>query len=177
MTKALHLILIGLPLMAQTAVPAKTTHKVAHPQLGQLKFAPSKAMEINRPVPVAMVNVSELKPSQFQPGTASFGPKLIETAPAGRTLYRWSVASVLAVNAADAASSWRQQEANPFVAGSGTQFGGTSIAIKSGFVATSLILQHVALRHRPDLYKRLAWINFATTGAFGGVVAHNMSIR
>src|SRR5258706_15785132 len=95
----------------------------------------------------------------------------------GRTLYRWSIAAVLSANAADVASSWRNQEANPFLSGSGGQFGATSIAIKSGFVATSLLIQHVALRHRPDLYKKLAWLNFGTAGVFGGVAKYNMGVR
>jgi hypothetical protein len=97
--------------------------------------------------------------------------------PPGRTLYRWSIAAALAANAADVASSWSQQEANPVVAGGGSQFGVTSVAIKSGFVATSLVIQHIALRHRPDLYKKLAWLNFGTAGVLGGVAGHNMGVR
>jgi hypothetical protein len=95
----------------------------------------------------------------------------------GRALYRWSIATVVAANAADAASSWRRQESNPFVAGGGTQFGSTSIAIKSGFVATSLLIQHVTLRHRPDLYKKMAWMNFITSGILGGVAQSNMGVH
>ena len=63
------------------------------------------------------------------------------------------------------------------VAGGGSQFGVTSVAIKSGFVATSLVIQHIALRHRPDLYKKLAWLNFGTAGVLGGVAGHNMRVR
>ena len=96
---------------------------------------------------------------------------------AGRNLYRWSVAAVVAANAADIASSWRGQEANPVVAGGGSQFGMRSVAIKSGFVATSLLVQNVVLRHRPDLHKRMAWLNFATAGVLGGVARHNYSVR
>lgn len=95
----------------------------------------------------------------------------------GRTLYHWSIATVLAANAADVASSWSQQEANPLLAGGGARFGATSVAIKTGFVATSLVIQHVALRHRPDLYKKLAWLNFATSGVLGGVAKYNMGVR
>jgi hypothetical protein len=95
----------------------------------------------------------------------------------GRTLYRWSLATVLAANVADAASSWSQLEANPVVSGGGAQFGATSVAIKTGFVATSLLVQHIALRHRPDLYKKLAWMNFGTAGVLGGVAKYNMGVR
>jgi hypothetical protein len=93
------------------------------------------------------------------------------------SLYRWSVAAVLAANAGDVATSWRNREANPLIAGPSTQFGLTSVAIKSGLVGTSLLIQHVMLRHRPELAKRLAWMNFVTSGALGGVAAHNASLR
>ncbi len=63
------------------------------------------------------------------------------------------------------------------VAGPGTQFGFASVAIKSGVVATSLLIQHVALRHRPDLYKKLAWMNFVTAGVLGGVASRNVGVR
>ena len=56
-------------------------------------------------------------------------------------------------------------------------FGATSVAIKSGLVATSLLIQHVALRHRPDLYKKLAWMNFATSGVLVGVAKYNMGVK
>ena len=97
--------------------------------------------------------------------------------PSGRNLYRWSIAAAIAANVADAASSWSQQEANPLVAGGRAQFGASSVAIKSGFVATSLVIQHIALRHRPDLYKKLAWLNFGTAGVLGGVARYNMGVR
>ena len=94
-----------------------------------------------------------------------------------RTLYRWSVATVLAANAADVASSWSSREANPLVAGPTNQFGATSMAIKSGFVGASLLMQHFVLRHRPEAAKRLAWMNFISSGVLGGIAAHNMSLR
>ena len=97
--------------------------------------------------------------------------------PAGRDLYRWSIAAAIGANIADVASSWHQTEANPVLGGKSSQFGVTSVAIKSGFVGTSLLIQHVALRHRPDLYKKMAWLNFATSGALGAVAAHNMSMQ
>jgi len=96
---------------------------------------------------------------------------------AGRAFYRWSVVAVVAANAADAVSSWNTQEANPFVAGPGTQFGVASLAIKSGFVVTSLLIQRVALRHRPDWRKRMAWMNVITAGVLGQVARHNLSVR
>jgi hypothetical protein len=133
---------------------------VVLPALGQNSLLSSKP-----------VNIGEM--TGFEARTRD----LNRTAPPGRTLYRWSLATVLAANVADAASSWSQQEANPLVSGGGTQFGTTSMAIKTGFVATSLLIQHIALRHRPDLYKKLAWMNFGTAGVLGGAAKYNMGVR
>jgi len=102
---------------------------------------------------------------------------LDQTSSSNRTLYRWSVATVLTANAADVASSWKNREANPFVAGPTTQFGVTSVAIKSGFVGASLLMQHFVLRHKPEMAKQLAWMNFVTSGVLGGVAVHNASLR
>ena len=136
------------------------------PALGQNSLLSSKPMTIaDMTAPTGITG--------FEAGKRD----LNRTVPPGRTLYRWSIATVLAANVADVASSWSQQEANPLVAGGGAQFGTTSVAIKTGFVATSLLIQHIALRHRPDLYKKLAWMNFGTAGVLGGVAKYNMGVR
>jgi len=85
--------------------------------------------------------------------------------------------SVLAANAVDVHSSWQMQEANPLVAGGSSHFNGTSVAIKAGLVGTSLLMQHVILRHRPDMYRKLTWLNFVSAGALGGVAAYNSRLR
>ena len=135
----------------------------------------------------AMAQVSNLVPSP----AASLGGMVTPAAPSGletglrqatresvpgQTLYRWSIATVLIANTVDAASSWNQ-EASPVLGASGAQFGVTSIAIKSGFPEASLPIQHIALRHRPDLYKKLAWINFGTADVLGGVAEYNLGVR
>jgi hypothetical protein len=102
---------------------------------------------------------------------------LDQNRPEGRALYGWSVATLLAANTVDMASSWKKHEANPLVASSTPQFGMASVAIKSGFVGASLLMQHFTLRHRPELYKRMAWMNFIASGALGGVAAHNNALR
>jgi hypothetical protein len=91
-------------------------------------------------------------------------------------MYGWSVAALVAANVADVASSWSQTEANP-VLGRTAQFGIGSMAIKSGLVGTTLAIEYLALRHRPDFRKRLAWLNFGASGALGAVAAHNISLR
>ena len=99
------------------------------------------------------------------------------TVPPDRTFYRWSVAILAASGAADVASSWRRPEANPVVAGPGSTFGAGSVAIKLGLVGSSFLLERLVLRHRPDLYRRVAWLNFGIAGAQGAVVRHNISLR
>ena len=99
------------------------------------------------------------------------------TVPSGRAFYRWSVAVLAASSTADAASSWRRPEANPVLAGSGSTFGAGSVAVKLGLVGSSFLLERLVLRHRPDLYRRVAWLNFGIAGALGAVVRHNISVR
>jgi hypothetical protein len=107
-------------------------------------------------------------------------PRTVEphdTAARGRRLYLWSVATLTASGAADAASSWRRPEANALLAGPGSTFGGGSVAIKLGLVGSSILLERLVLRHRPDLYRRVAWLNFGIAGAQGAVVRHNLCLR
>ncbi len=157
--------LLSFPVLAQVSQtsPATPLNQVA---------------AVTTPVASPFVNPSVATPAVSTPAASQIGLKdpSRQERP-GLNLYRWSVASVLAANAADVATSWSSSEANPVVAGGGGQFGATSIAIKSGLVGTSLLIQHFTLRHRPDLYRRMAWMNFITTGVLGGVAAHNASLR
>ena len=124
-------------------------------------------------------------PLQLADATIAVGPPpsqawmrdLDQNRSPGRAVYGWSVAALLAANTVDMASSWKKHEANPFVAGSAPRFGVASVAIKSGFVGAGLLMQHFTLRHHPELYKRMAWMNFIASGALGGVAAHNSSLR
>lgn len=133
--------------------------------------------QANSILPSKPVNIGEMTAPPAISGSEAATINLEKAGPPGRTLYRWSIAAALAANVADIASSWSLQEGNPVVAGGGSQFGVTSVAIKSGFVATSLVIQHIALRHRPDLYKKLAWLNFGTAGVLGGVAHYNSGLR
>jgi len=149
--KTLLLVLLSLPLMAQ----------------GDLNQA-------------ILANASQAEALNLAPARIRLLPqagKLPTAENSGRALYRWSVVSVLAANAADIHSSWQMDEANPFVAGGSKHFNGTSIAIKTGLVGTSLLLQHVVLRHRPDLYKKLGWLNFVTAGGLAGVAKYNSGLK
>ena len=84
---------------------------------------------------------------------------------------------MIGANAADIATSWNAQEGNPALRVGQGQFGTASVALKSGFVAGSLLIQHVVLRHRPDLQRRMAWLNFAASGGLGAVAVHNSRIN
>ena len=97
--------------------------------------------------------------------------------PTGRTFYLWSVAMLAASGAADVASSWHRPEANPVMAGPGSTFGTGSLAIKLGLVGSSILLERLVLRHRPDLYRRVAWMNFGIAGAQAAVARHNIGLR
>src|ERR1043166_755891 len=130
------------------------------------------AAQINQVLPPPSTKIADLAAAAAPSRTQAFMREPLE-----RTLYRWSVATVVAVNAADVLTSWSRTEANPVIARPGAQFGVSSVALKSGFVGASLLLQHVALRHHPGWHKRLAWMNFVTSGVLGGVAAHNARVR
>jgi len=95
----------------------------------------------------------------------------------GQTMYRWSLGAVAAGNAADTFSSWHRPEANPLLAGPGSEFDGRSVLLKSALVGASFLIEHWALRQNPHLYRTFAWLNFTIAGVLGGVVAHNISLR
>jgi len=133
--------------------------------------------QVNSGIPVPSTKIAGFVASAAPSRPEAWRKDLTTEERPGRTVYYWSVATVVAASAADAASSWSGREANPVLAGPAAQFGVGSVALKSGLVGAPLLLQHVALHHNPGLYKRLAWMNFATSGILGGVTAHNMSVR
>jgi hypothetical protein len=63
------------------------------------------------------------------------------------------------------------------MAGPGSTFGTGSLAIKLGLVGSSILLERLVLRHRPDLYRRVAWMNFGIAGAQAAVARHNIGLR
>ena len=141
-------------------------------------FGISLGAQVNLTPPAPLLSADAVLPAA--PSAAiehSLRPrKPNRTIPPGRTFYRWSAAILAASGVADVASSWRRPEANPVMAGSGSTFGGQSVAIKLGLVGTSFLLERVVLRHRPDLYRRIAWLNLGIAGAQGAIVAHNVSL-
>ena len=149
--RLLTILLFGFSLAAQVNSTASASFFTAD---GPLPVAPNPAIELS---------LRTVEPHR--------------TVPPGRTFYRWSVAILAASGAADVASSWRRPEANPVVAGPGSTFGAGSAAIKLGLVGSSFLLERLVLRHRPDLYRHVAWLNLGTAGVQGAVVRHNINLQ
>ena len=93
----------------------------------------------------------------------------------GHKLYRWSVAALVAGNAADVAGSWGRRELNPAL-GRGN-FGAQQIAIKSGVVAGALVIQHFVVKYKPETERAIVVGNFVAAGVFGGVAVQSWSAR
>lgn len=89
-------------------------------------------------------------------------------------IWKWSVASLIAANSLDAASSYGLREGNPLL---GTRFNGTSLAIKSGLTAGQIVAQYFVLKRHPEKRRLAAIVNFAVAGGLGVVAAHNFGIR
>ena len=110
----------------------------------------------------------------------SFG-LLVQAASAGekpshwRTVWRISEGLLAGANAADAASSWGKDEANPLLR-TGTHFGFGSLAIKLGVIGGGLTAQHFIVRKNPNQVRLYSIANLATAGALSAVAVHNMSI-
>ncbi len=90
-------------------------------------------------------------------------------------VYRVSQLLLAGGNAADVASSWGKNEANPLVR-TGQRFSYGSLAIKMGTLAGSLAVQHLVVRHHPAAVPFLASGNLAASAMLGVVAAHNMHI-
>lgn len=93
-------------------------------------------------------------------------------------LYHASVAAFVAGNVADIHSSLGGYETNPLARSSDGQFSpAKGIALKSGIVAGTLILQRVLIRRYPTSQKGLAIVNFGCAGAMGVVARHNYTMK
>jgi hypothetical protein len=91
----------------------------------------------------------------------------------GRRLWKWSVAALAAGNAADTFSSLGRHELNP-VLGVG-KFGPRATGIKIGISGATIGLEYLLLRKRPELAKKLAYVNIGMAAATGGAAAYNTS--
>ena len=92
-----------------------------------------------------------------------------------RAVWRISQTFLAGADAADAASSWGKNEANPLVR-AGQRFSYSSLAIKLGALGGGLAVQHYAVRKAPELTPLFASANLATATMLGVVAARNMQV-
>jgi hypothetical protein len=90
-------------------------------------------------------------------------------------LWRASQALLAASDAADIASSWGKNEANPLLR-SGQRFSYGSLAIKVGALAGGLAAQHYIAHKYPEEKSLMASVNLAAAGVLGAVAARNMQV-
>jgi hypothetical protein len=92
-----------------------------------------------------------------------------------RAVWRVSQALLSGAEAADAASSWGKNEANPLMR-SGQRFGYGSLAIKLGALSAGLAAQHYILHKAPHETKLFAVANLAAAATLSVVAARNMQV-
>jgi len=91
--------------------------------------------------------------------------------------WKWSLATVLASQALDAASSYGMRELNPVLASSDGRFGMQSTAIKLGVTGALLGVEYWIVKVHPRSARVFTKLNWAAAGVTFGVAAHNYSIR
>ena len=92
-----------------------------------------------------------------------------------RAVWRVSQVILAGADAADAASSWGKNEANPLVR-AGSRFSYGSLAIKLGALGGSLTAQHFILRGNPQYTAVLASANLGAAAMLGAIAARNMRV-
>jgi hypothetical protein len=92
------------------------------------------------------------------------------------TVWKVSIAAMLAASAFDAASSMGKSEQNPLLRGSDGTFGARGVAIKFGLVGASLAPQ-IIFRNRKDLRRLFTIINFGDTAMFTTIGVHNLGVK
>ena len=92
-----------------------------------------------------------------------------------RVVWHVSQAMLAGADAADAASSWGKNEANPLVR-AGPRFSYGSLAIKMGALTGGMVAQHYILRKAPNQTPLFASANLAAAAMLGVVAEHNMHV-
>ena len=87
--------------------------------------------------------------------------------------WKLSLLALAAAHSADAATSWNKRELNPLLSPSSGAFGAQMLAVKCAVTVGSLGLQAILLRHRPQLAKMFARLNFMEAGVIGATAIHN----
>lgn len=89
-------------------------------------------------------------------------------------LFKWSLAALLAGNAADTASSWQRIELNPAL---GPRFDARAASLKFGLVGAAVTMQAIAVHRHPEMAKKLAIVDFSMAGAFTGLAIRNAEVK
>ncbi|MFZ0593634.1 MAG: hypothetical protein WAM39_24455 [Bryobacteraceae bacterium] len=92
------------------------------------------------------------------------------------TVWKISIATMLAATAFDAASSWGKSEQNPLLESSNGTFGAKGLAVKASLAGVSLVPQLI-FRKNKDLRKIFTIINFGDTAMFTAIASHNLGIK
>jgi len=92
-----------------------------------------------------------------------------------RTVLRVSQALLAGADAADTASSWGKDEANPLVR-TGPRFSYGSLAIKMGALTGGVIAQQLILRKAPYEAPLFASANLAGAALLGVAAEHNLRV-
>ncbi len=126
-------------------------------------------------VPTPPVAAPEVAPSAFLAPAA-----VMRTAvpPAGKNLWRASLAALAVANALDIQSSWGKHELNSTLASPSGNFGTQGALLKLGFQSGLAGIEFLLTRHHPSarLYRALSIINFGAAAGIGGVAAHNYTV-
>ncbi len=92
------------------------------------------------------------------------------------TIWKISIATMLASTAFDAASSWGKSEQNPLLQSSNGTFGAKGVAVKASLAGVSLVPQLI-FRKNKELRKIFTIINFGDTAMFTAIASHNLGIK
>ncbi|MGA2741208.1 MAG: hypothetical protein ABSG65_27690 [Bryobacteraceae bacterium] len=92
-----------------------------------------------------------------------------------RAVWHVSQAILAGADAADAASSWGKNEANPLVR-TGQTFSYGSLAIKAGALGAGMLAQHYIVRRAPGTTPLFATANLAAAAMLGIVAKRNMNV-
>jgi hypothetical protein len=90
-----------------------------------------------------------------------------------------SVGALIAASILDTSSSMGKYEQNALLQDPAGKFStGKGVAIKSGFVAGTVVSQIIMMKKRPkeEIYPSATYINFISAGILGGVAIRNFQI-
>ena len=94
-----------------------------------------------------------------------------------KKLWKISLAVLSTATIVDASTSWNQREANPLLAGRNGTFGGKAIAIKGLLAGSTVVYQYYMIHKKPEMERTATLLNFGAAAMFGGIAAHNLSVR